>query len=74
MIPLRGNLDTRLKKLWAMNLDGIVLALAGVKRLGLEEKITEILPRKSRCRQLDRAPWESRPGKRMKKWRNGSVS
>ncbi|OGP89458.1 MAG: hydroxymethylbilane synthase [Deltaproteobacteria bacterium RBG_16_47_11] len=44
MIPLRGNLDTRLKKLWAMNLDGIVLALAGVKRLGLEEKITEILP------------------------------
>jgi hydroxymethylbilane synthase len=28
-----------------MNLDGIVLAFAGVKRLGLEEKITEILPR-----------------------------
>lgn len=44
MIPLRGNLDTRLKKLWSMNLDGIVLALAGVKRLGLEEKITEIIP------------------------------
>jgi hydroxymethylbilane synthase len=44
MIPLRGNLDTRLKKLETMNLDGIVLASAGVKRLGLEEKITEILP------------------------------
>jgi hydroxymethylbilane synthase len=43
MIPLRGNLDTRLKKLGSMNLDGIVLALAGVRRLGLEEKITEIL-------------------------------
>jgi hydroxymethylbilane synthase len=43
MIPLRGNLDTRLKKLWSMNLDGIVLALAGVKRLGLQEKITEII-------------------------------
>jgi hydroxymethylbilane synthase len=27
-----------------MNLDGIVLALAGVKRLGLEERITEIIP------------------------------
>jgi len=44
MIPLRGNLDTRLKKLKTMNLDGIVLALAGVKRLGLEERITEIIP------------------------------
>lgn len=44
LIPLRGNLDTRLKKLRTMNLDAIVLALAGVKRLGLEEKITEIIP------------------------------
>ncbi len=43
LIPLRGNLDTRLKKLETMNLDGIVLALAGVKRLGFEEKITEII-------------------------------
>ncbi len=43
LVPLRGNLDTRLKKLKTMNLDGIVLALAGVKRLGLEEKVTEII-------------------------------
>jgi hydroxymethylbilane synthase len=44
MIPLRGNLDTRLKKLRTMNLHGIILAYAGVKRLGLEERITEIIP------------------------------
>ena len=44
LIPLRGNLDTRLKKLRTLNLDAIVLALAGVKRLGFEEKITEIIP------------------------------
>jgi len=44
LIPLRGNLNTRLKKLKTLNLDAIVLALAGVKRLGLEERITEIIP------------------------------
>jgi len=43
MISLRGNLDTRLKKLKGLNLDGIILAYAGVKRLGLEERITEII-------------------------------
>jgi hydroxymethylbilane synthase len=44
LIPLRGNLDTRLKKLRTMNLDAIVLALAGVRRLGLEGRVTEIIP------------------------------
>ena len=37
--PLRGNLDTRLKKLDDGQYDGIVLATAGLKRLGLEERI-----------------------------------
>jgi hydroxymethylbilane synthase len=41
--PLRGNLDTRLKKLDTENLDAIVLAAAGIKRLDLEHKITEYL-------------------------------
>jgi hydroxymethylbilane synthase len=44
LIPLRGNLDTRLKKLANTNLDGVVLAMAGVKRLGFEARITEIIP------------------------------
>jgi len=43
MVPLRGNLDTRLKKLETMDLDGIVLAFAGVKRMGLGERVTEVL-------------------------------
>jgi len=37
--PLRGNLDTRLRKLDEGQFDGIVLAAAGLKRLGLEHRI-----------------------------------
>ena len=43
IVPLRGNLDTRLRKLESDNLDAIVLAAAGVKRLELEHRITEYL-------------------------------
>jgi len=39
MEPLRGNLDTRLRKLDEGLYDGIVLAAAGLKRLGLESRI-----------------------------------
>lgn len=42
-MDLRGNLQTRWKKLIESNMDGIVLAAAGVKRLGWEERITQIL-------------------------------
>ena len=48
--PLRGNLDTRLRKLDEGQYDGIVLAAAGLMRLGLAERIrtvfetTEMLP------------------------------
>ena len=40
---LRGNVDTRLKKLDRGDYDAIILAAAGVKRLGWAERITEIL-------------------------------
>jgi hydroxymethylbilane synthase len=40
---LRGNVDTRLAKLDAGNFDAILLALAGLKRLGLESRATAVL-------------------------------
>jgi len=43
IVPLRGNLDTRLKKLDTEGLDAIVLAAAGVYRLGLADRITQLL-------------------------------
>lgn len=42
--PLRGNLDTRLAKLDRGEYQAIVLAAAGLKRLGLVERIRQILP------------------------------
>ncbi len=43
ILPLRGNIDTRLGKLETENLDAIILAAAGIKRLGCENRITEYL-------------------------------
>ncbi|MFT4578803.1 MAG: hydroxymethylbilane synthase [Nitrospinales bacterium] len=44
MVPLRGNLETRLKKLESEGLDAIILAAAGLIRLGWSDRITEIIP------------------------------
>lgn len=43
ILPLRGNVDTRLRKLSEGLVDGIVLARAGLVRLGLAERATEVL-------------------------------
>jgi hydroxymethylbilane synthase len=42
--PLRGNVNTRLAKLEAGDYDAIILAAAGLKRLGFGERIRELLP------------------------------
>lgn len=41
--PLRGNLDTRLRKLDEGHYDAIVLAAAGLKRLGLADRIRQVI-------------------------------
>jgi hydroxymethylbilane synthase len=41
---IRGNVDTRLRKLDEGQFDAIVLAEAGLRRLGLAERITHVLP------------------------------
>ncbi|MCX7903356.1 MAG: hydroxymethylbilane synthase [Caloramator sp.] len=41
IVPIRGNVNTRIEKIEKENLDGIVLAAAGLKRLGIDAIITE---------------------------------
>src|ERR1700729_2925006 len=47
--PLRGNVDTRLRKLEQGEYDAIILASAGLKRLGKTERIKQIIPAEIMC-------------------------
>lgn len=42
--PVRGNIDSRLKKLETEGFDAIVLAVAGLQRMGWEDRISAYLP------------------------------
>jgi hydroxymethylbilane synthase len=71
LVDLRGNVDTRLRKLEEQNLDAIVLAEAGLVRLGLADRIAEVLDEDwmlpavgqgaigLECREADRTAFES---------------
>jgi hydroxymethylbilane synthase len=47
--PLRGNVDTRLKKLQSGEYDAIILAQSGLKRLGRTEHVRELMDTKHMC-------------------------
>jgi hydroxymethylbilane synthase len=47
--PLRGNVDTRLRKLESGDYDAIILAIAGLNRLGRTEVVRQILPVEIMC-------------------------
>ncbi len=44
IVPIRGNVDSRIRKLYDTPYDGLILAAAGLKRLGMEYCITEYFP------------------------------
>jgi hydroxymethylbilane synthase len=44
IVPLRGNLDTRIRKIQSENLDGIIVAAAGMRRMGWTDRITQFIP------------------------------
>lgn len=44
MVIIRGNVETRMNKLTTEGLDAVILAAAGLNRLGFADKITELLP------------------------------
>jgi hydroxymethylbilane synthase len=44
VVPIRGNVDTRLRKIREGEVDAAVLAAAGLRRMGFTEEITQVIP------------------------------
>ena len=44
VVPIRGNLDTRIKKIATEDLDGVIVAAAGMRRMGLAKEVSQYIP------------------------------
>jgi len=44
IVPLRGNLDTRIRKIEQEDLDGIIVAAAGIRRMGWVHRVSQFIP------------------------------
>ena len=44
IVPLRGNLDTRIRKIESEGLDGVIVAAAGIRRMGWIGRVSQFIP------------------------------
>ena len=54
ILPLRGNIDTRMGKVTSGELDAVMLAYAGLTRVGMQDRATEVFDPTSSCLLLRR--------------------
>lgn len=64
---LRGNVQTRLRHLDEGDFDAVILAAAGLKRLGLSERITSYISTEDSIPAAGQGSWRWKPGAMMRR-------